>query len=139
MNIPDDVIKSFENLVTDLIEQSGGPFYELCFSKKHSEDIYISAPFFLVEAYQNYLLRKNGKPEADSDYRFMGIKMIPSSDYAITLFHKNYIIYKEDWMIRKIALMPGMEAYVKEPDSGFKTIIKPFIPGEDVSSDPSLN
>jgi hypothetical protein len=42
-------------------------------------------------------------------------------------------------MIRKIALMPGMEAYVKEPDSGFKTIIKPFIPGEDVSSDPSLN
>ncbi len=139
MNIPDDVIKSFENLVTDLIEQSGGPFYELCFSKKHSEDIYISAPFFLVEAYQNYLSRKNGKPEADSDYRFMGIKMIPSSDYAITLFHKNYIIYKEDWMIRKIALMPGMEAYVKEPDSGFKTIIKPFIPGEDVSSDPSLN
>lgn len=139
MNIPDDVIKSFENLVTDLIEQSGGPFYELCFSKKHSEDIYISAPFFLVEAYQNYLSRKKGKPEADSDYRFMGIKMIPSSDYAITLFHKNYIIYKEDWMIRKIALMPGMEAYVKEPDSGFKTIIKPFIPGEDVSSDPSLN
>lgn len=139
MNIPDDVIKSFENLVTDLIEQSGGPFYESCFSKKHSGDIYISAPFFLVEAYQNYLLRKNGKPEADSDYRFMGIKMIPSSDYAITLFHKNYIIYKEDWMIRKIALMPGMEAYVKEPDSGFKTIIKPFIPGEDVSSDPSLN
>lgn len=139
MNIPDDVIKSFENLVTDLIEQSGGPFYELCFSKKHSEDIYISAPFFLVEAYQNYLSRKKGKPEADSDYRFMGIKMIPSSDYAITLFHKNYIIYKEDWMIRKIALMPGMEAYVKEPDSEFKTIIKPFIPGEDVSSDPSLN
>ena len=139
MNIPDDVIKSFENLVTDLIEQSGGPFYELCFSKKHSGDIYISAPFFLVEAYQNYLSRKNGKPEADSDYRFMGIKMIPSSDYAITLFHKNYIIYKEDWMIRKIALMPGMEAYVKEPDSGFKTIIKTFIPGEDVSSDPSLN
>jgi hypothetical protein len=139
MNIPEDILKSFGNLIADVIEHSAGPFYELCFSKKHKEDIYISAPFFLVEAYQNYLSKNMENPKPNSDHRFMGIKMIPSSDYAITLFHKEYIVYKQDWMIRKMPLMPGLEAYVKQPDSAFKAIIKPFIPGEIKSDDPSLN
>ena len=108
MNIPDDILESFGNLIAEIIEHSAGAFYELCFSKKHKEDIYISAPFFLIEAYQNYLSKK--MENFEPDHRFMGIKLIPSSDYAITLFHKDYVIYKEDWMIRKMPLIPGLEA-----------------------------
>lgn len=139
MNIPDHILESFGNLIAEVIEHSAGSFYELCFNKKHKEDIYISAPFFLVEAYQNYLSKKIENHKTNSDYGFMGIKIIPSSDYAITLFHKDYLVYKEDWMIRKIPLMPGLEAYVKKPNSAFKPIIKPFIPGDIKSENPSLN
>jgi hypothetical protein len=139
MNIPDDILESFGNLIAEIIDHSSAVFYELCFHEKHKEDIYISAPFFLVEAYQNYLSKKMENVEANSDHRFIGIKMIPSSDYAITLFHKDYVVYKENWMIRKMPLMPGLEAYMKEDDSAFKPIIKPFIPGKIGNADPSLN
>ena len=139
MNIPDHLLKSFGNLIAEVIEQSAGAFYELCFSEKHRDDIYISAPFFLVEAYQNYLSKNMENSKSNSDPRFMGIKMIPSCDYAITLFHKDYVIYKQDWMIRKMPLMPGLEAYIKTADSAITPFIRPFIPGEISSDDPSLN
>jgi hypothetical protein len=62
MNIPDHILESFGNLIAEVIEHSAGPFHGLCSSKKHKKDIYISAPFFLVEAYENYLSKKNGTP-----------------------------------------------------------------------------
>ena len=139
MNIPDDILESFGNLIAEIIEHTAAPFNGLCFHPKHKENVYISAPFFLVEAYQNYLSKQKKNPAGNSDHRFMGIKMIPSSDYAITLFHKDYVVYKENWMIRKMPLMPGLEVYVKEPDSAFETFIKPFIPGKINNGDPSLN
>jgi hypothetical protein len=139
MNIPDHILESFGNLIDEVIEMSAGSLNALCFSEKHQKDIYISAPFFLVEAYQNYLSKKMENLESNSDHSFIGIKMIPSTDYAITLFHKDYVVYKQDWMIRKMPLMPGLEAYVKEPESGFKPFIMPFIPGEIKNEDPSLN
>jgi len=107
---------------------------------KSTRRIFIfSAPFFLVEAYQNYLSKKTEVDPSNLDHRFMGIKMIPSTDHAITLFHKDYVVYKEDWMIRKMPLMPGLEAYMKEPDSAFEAVIMPFIHGEITFDDPSLN
>lgn len=139
MNIPDHILESFGNLIAEVIEHSAGPFYGLCISKKNREDIYISAPFFLVEAYQNYLSKKLENRKTKSDYMFRGIKMIPSTDNAITLFHKDYVVYKHNWMIRKMPLMPGLEAYMKKPDSAFEATILPFIPGEIKSTDPSLN
>lgn len=139
MNIPDNIVQSFENLVAEVINGSGAVFYELCFSKKHQKNIYISAPFFLVEAYQNYLSKKTEDDQSNSDHRFMGIKMIPATDDAITLFHKDYVVYKEDWMIRKMPLTPGLIAHLKERDSSFAPIIKPFIPGNITCDDPSLN
>jgi hypothetical protein len=139
MNIPDNIVQSFENLIAEVINGSGAVFYELCFSKKHQKNIYISAPFFLIEAYQNYLSKKTEDDQSNLDHRFMGLKMIPSTDYAITLFHKDFVVYKEDWMIRKMPLMPGLEAYMKEPDSAFEAVIMPFIPGEITCDDPSLN
>ena len=139
MNIPDHILESFGNLIAQLIEHSAASFHGLCIGKKNKEDIYISAPFFLVEAYENYLSKKMENRKPDSNYRFRGIKMIPSTDNAITLFHKDYVVYKENWMIRKMPLMPGLEAYMKELDSKFEEIILPFIPGEIKSADPSLN
>jgi hypothetical protein len=139
MNIPDDILESFGNLIAEIIEHSPAVFYGLCLTKKHKKDIYISAPFFLVEAYQKYLSKKMKKREPLSDDRFMGIKIIPSPDYAITLFHKDYVVYKHDWMIRKMPLMPALEAYMKKLDSGFEATILPFVPGEIKSTDPSLN
>lgn len=138
MNIPDHILESFEDLVSELIENSSAPFYGLCFHEKHQKDIYISAPYFLVEAYQNYLSKKMENDKPDFVPRFMGIKMIASTDYAITLFHKDYVVYKQNWMIRKMPLMPGLEAYVKKPDSAY-TIVKPFMPGKINNADPSLN
>lgn len=139
MNIAKNIVQSFENLIIEVIEGSGAVFYELCFSEKHKKNIYISAPFFLVEAYQNYLSKKMEVDPSNLDHRFMGIKMIPSTDHAITLFHKDYVVYKEDWMIRKMPLTPGLIAHLKERDSSFALIIKPFIPGDITCDDPSLN
>jgi hypothetical protein len=139
MNIPDDVLESFENLITQVIEHSAAPFYGLCLSKKHKKDIYISAPFFLIEAYKTYLSKKSKSTRPTSYYRFNGIKMIPSSDYAITVFHKDYVAYKYDWMIRKWPLKPGLEAYVTQVDPIKKAIVEPFAPGPIKHDEPSLN
>ena len=137
MNIPDDVIESFENLLDELIEHASAVLNTLCFMDKHKSHIYISAPYFLIEGYQNYLSNKNNG--AGLDYLFKGIKMIPSSDYAVTLFHTDYVVYKQNWMIRKVPLAPGLETYARRPDSEYKTKVKAFIPDDLDHGDPSLN
>ena len=139
MNIPDDVVESFESFISELIEHASAVLNTLCYSEKHKRFIYISAPYFLIEGYQNYLSRKTGNPEPGSDCTFMGIRMIPSSDYAVTLFHTDYVVHKQNWMIRKLPLMPGLESFARQPDSEYKTFVKPFIKSDLDHGDPSLN
>lgn len=76
-----------------------------------SEKFVISAPDFLLNKFLHALQRKfayqsfqPGEMGALLTYR--GINMVPSPDLAITIFHKDYPLFREDWMIYKIPLTP---------------------------------
>lgn len=97
-------------------------------SNSDKNEVNISAPLFLVKRFQEAMIRKYCVKPVDN-FIFMGIKIIPSSDYALTLFHVDYPIFKEDWMIHKIALDP---LFVSKPQSNVTKYlgqIKEFIPG----------
>lgn len=69
------------------------------------EDFKLSIPSFLQrhvqEAFSFYYCTPF--PPAVTWY-LRGVEMIPSVDLAITLYHKDYVLYKSDWMIRKVPL-----------------------------------
>lgn len=75
---------------------------------KEVKDIYLSAPDIIITHLTDALtLRYNLKltnQDVSNHLIFRGLTVYPSSDWAITLYHKNYTLYKEDWMIRKIPL-----------------------------------
>jgi hypothetical protein len=71
-------------------------------------DICFSAPDVILKLLESATLLQS---EMDYDnFAFEEIRLldrvniIPSVDWSITLFHKDYPLYRHDWMIRKIAL-----------------------------------
>lgn len=68
----------------------------------NADDFCLSIPHFLnrhfQEAFQNYSMISGAV------IVFRGITIVPAQELEITLFHKDYPLYKEEWMIRKIPL-----------------------------------
>lgn len=139
MIVPDEYIERFCQLLSDLIEHSSAIMYGLCSDKKSRNDIRISAPQFLIDAAIKYPKPLSSIKSKQGITKFMGIKMIPSSDYALTLFHKDYTLYKEDWMIRKLPLLPEMKSAALGADEEYPIFIEPFKPGTIKNQDPSTN
>lgn len=89
-----------------MVEMLNILFYDaapnMCQHLENPENFYLSIPSFLnrhfEEAFQNHTFI-SGAITA-----FRGVKIIPAMELEITLFHKDYVLYKEDWMIRKIPL-----------------------------------
>ena len=117
--------EALEGLFHTLIDEAPERLQSMMLGRD-KDNIHISAPLFLVRRFMEALMRRTG---LRSDFIFMGIKIIPSSDYALTLFHVDYPIFKDDWMIHKISLDP---LFVSKPQSNVTKYfgqIKEFIPG----------
>src|SRR4051812_13963737 len=74
----------------------------------NGNDICFSAPDVILK-----LLESATVFQSEMDYDTFAIEeirildsvnIIPSVDWSITLFHKDYPLYRHDWMIRKTAL-----------------------------------
>lgn len=99
--------------------------------QRKTTSVHLQAPEFvipiLVEGYSSSF----GRPPEKSDsgyYFFQGLKIEPTYEMAIILFHKHYPLYREEWMLKKIPLDPPVtlkeEWYSK---TVFK--MKAFFPG----------
>jgi hypothetical protein len=71
-------------------------------------DIYFSAPDVILKLLESATLLQSEMDDdtfAIEEIRLLdSVNIIPSVDWSITLFHKDYPLYRHDWMIRKIAL-----------------------------------
>lgn len=132
----DEPFDALEGLFKTLIE--GAPEKLLWAMERNDKDeVNISAPYLLVKRMQETMIRSYYFKPGDN-CTFMGIKIIPSSDYALTLFHVDYPIFKEDWMIHKIPLDPLFVSKQSPNITKYVGQIKEFIPGK-FSKDSSLN
>lgn len=74
-------------------------------------DVILQAPQFIIDilfkaarATNTIYPTENSNSPGISSWR--GIKIQPTYEMAIVLFHKDYPLYREDWMLKKIALEP---------------------------------
>lgn len=130
----DEPFDALVDLINTLIDDAPERL-AFCISRGNP-DIYISIPSFLIKRLQEAMVRKYNYPR--TDHIFMGIKIVPSSDYALTLFHEDYVIFKEDWMIHKISLDPLFVSKQSANITKYVGQIKGFIP-ERMGKDSSLN
>lgn len=75
------------------------------------DELVLQMPQFLIDRIPEAVQSKYGyfSPQygsINSVAIFEGITINPSPDLAITLFHKNYPLLNQDWMIVKISLQP---------------------------------
>lgn len=75
----------------------------------HADQIYCSMPSFFIGVMRDALRAKYlygfESGEEGKLFVFRGVNIIPSSDLAITLYHKDYPYYNRPWMIRKVPLI----------------------------------
>jgi hypothetical protein len=74
-------------------------------------DVILQAPQFIIDILFQAVRATNAiKPAWNPDPTglsvFRGLKIQPTYEMAIILFHKHYPLYREDWMLKKIALEP---------------------------------
>lgn len=102
------------------------------------EDLILQMPQFLIDHLPEALASRYGfmgySQSNGMVKMFEGVQIQPSPDLALTLFHKNYPLYKNDWMIVKISLDPALQmkkswcdSYVisLQKTSYFKTGVNP--------------
>lgn len=69
------------------------------------EDFRLSIPSFLITHVQHaFMMHYHIVIGPSVKWYLRGVEIIPSMDLAITLYHKDYVLYKEEWMIRKVPL-----------------------------------
>lgn len=98
----EETSKHIVELLNVLFRESDSRMLE---ALERPEDFRLSIPNFLhrhiQEAFQYYYCTPF---QPAVNWYLMGVEIIPSSDLAITLYHKDYPLYNEDWMIRKVPL-----------------------------------
>lgn len=100
------LIKLFDELIHEAEREM---YYKINFDSK---DIRISAPKFIINLFFEALSKQyngsayytNGRLGKDFIYR--GITFLPHFEMEIVVWHIDYPLFKEDWMIRKIPLNP---------------------------------
>lgn len=105
-----DWFDSLIEMLHRLIDESD-PRMQMTLSTSHSGDVYLSMPSFLERYLHDalsykYMTNSFQRAELGKLFVFRGVTIIPSIDLSFTLFHKDYILFNEDWMIRKIPLQP---------------------------------
>ena len=68
--------------------------------------IYISAPDVLITLFKTAIIVRNylGITKYKRATLFNSNNLVPSFDWAVTIYHKDYSLYKYPWMIRKTTL-----------------------------------
>ncbi len=104
MQIP---LTALIRLVQKVIDASDPRIVELL-KNGVSRDIYFSAPDVVLRLLESAAALAHEINDQSFDlekFRLLDhTNIIPSFDWSITLFHKDYPLYRYDWMIRKIAL-----------------------------------
>lgn len=130
----DEPFEALEKLFQHLINEAPEELYECLRNAYERQKIYISAPGLLISKLHECLIRKYNL-QGEREHKFRGIEILPSSDYALTLFHEDYPIFKEDWMIHKIPLDPLFVKKQSPNVTKYVGQIKEFIPGRFGESD----
>lgn len=84
---------------------------KMYYSMQNTGDIVLQAPQFIIDILYRSLratleVNPTWNPDPIGLSVFRGIKIQPTHEMAIVLFHKHYPLYREDWMLKKIALEP---------------------------------
>lgn len=112
-----EVVNLFNRFVNDLDEN-------MYYSMQKKGDVVLQAPQFIIDIlYQSLQATYMVNPTENTTGHlvFQGLELQPTYEMAIILFHKQYPLYKNDWMLKKISLEPGL-TIKKEwySETGFK-------------------
>lgn len=86
---------------------------------KHADELYISAPAIIVKYFVEAVDSRFAVPQTKEQPAYRNIIIIPSSDWALSFFHKDYILLNESWMIHQIFLTP-LQYKIKCGEDDFK-------------------
>lgn len=98
----EEVTNLFYRFINDLDEK-------MYYAMQKEGDVYLQAPQFLIDIlFYSFRITFNRAPEKNTSgfYFFQGMEIHPTYEMAIILFHKDYPIYREKWMLKKISLEP---------------------------------
>lgn len=95
------IIDLFDQLIHDA---QGEMWQHLNFNPK---DLRISAPEFIIDAFRDALGRHyaiGDQASAGKDFIYRGLQFIPCHALEIAVWHRDYPLYRHEWMLRKIPL-----------------------------------
>ncbi|SDK34069.1 hypothetical protein SAMN05421823_102500 [Catalinimonas alkaloidigena] len=102
----------FQNII-DLFEEVYNSQDPRLFEAMNSEDdvrgpkVYLTAPHFMLELFWQALAfvgRHHHIPPGQIP-TWRGLQVSPNPDLKISIFHRDYPLYKEDWMICEVSLV----------------------------------
>lgn len=96
------LLELFDQLIYDAL----GEMHKSGFD--NNNDLTISAPQFIIDSFMRGVREENNFISDPSvrEIMYMGIKFQPTYELEIAIWHKDYPLYREDWMIKKISLEP---------------------------------
>ncbi len=98
-----EVVNLFNRFVNDLDEN-------MYYSMQKKGEVVLQAPQFIIDILNQSLqatYRTNPTENTTGHLVFQGLELQPTYEMAIILFHKQYPIYRNDWMLKKICLEPA--------------------------------
>lgn len=102
-----NTINAVIELFEELLDEADNKMLDIIYSEK-SKDIYITAPDVIITLFQKALIFHNELNDTCIQFQKLGllnrINILPSVDWAVTLYHKDYSFCKHNWMVRKIPL-----------------------------------
>jgi hypothetical protein len=100
-NMKDNLIEIFDRLI-----DHAPAVLSILPEGKNAKDLYISAPAIIIKYFMEAIESKSTVSQRKKQPSYRNIKLIPSTDWALTFFHMDYILLNEKWMIHKIYLTP---------------------------------
>ena len=104
MDTPYTALLAFiDNIIFDAL----GEMYKNGLNNQN--DLTISAPQFLIDSFMRGVREENNfiSDPAVREIMYMGIKFQPCYELEIAIWHKDYPLYREAWMLKKISLEPS--------------------------------
>lgn len=102
------LINTAINLSDKLLSDADKKLLDVLFSD-NSKDVYLTVPEFILELFERVGVvckRLNISAEKREKLQWLNsIYIFPSTDWAITLYHKHYSLANKAWMITKLPLM----------------------------------
>lgn len=102
----EEIFSGLADMLFELIHNTKNELFTNCFCK--DEDIILSMPLFLIDILPMAIYYKHhclcNTPQHGSLTMLEGLRVQPSHDLAITIFHKDYPLYKNPEMICRLPL-----------------------------------